>query len=184
MVVISGGTSVGERDLVPEAIASLGRPGIVLHGVAMRPGYPVGLGAIGRKPVVMLPGSPVAAALCVETFVLPAVRKLHGEPEARLPRGAVVKARAARRIPGAPGLTTYARVVLYGEGSTLAAEPIRISGSAILSSLVRGSGLVTIPPGKEGVEEGEEVEVRLLRPLPEDLPRRRPSAVAPAEGSN
>ncbi len=168
MLVVSGGTSVGARDLVPDVVESLGRPGLVVHGVAMRPGYPVGLGAIGRKPVVLLPGSPVAAALNVQEFVVPAVHRMLGEPESRFVRGAVVRARATRRIPGAPGLTTYARVVVRAQGGELRAEPLRISGSGILSSLVRGSGLVIVPPAKEGVEEGEEVEVRLLRPLRSD----------------
>ncbi len=163
-VVVSGGSSAGARDFAPEAVASLGRPGVLIHGVAMRPGYPVGLGAVGRKPVVLLPGSPVAAALCVEEFVLPALRKMLGTGEKRLPRGALVRARAARRIPGAPGLTTFARVVLVERRGGLAADPLRTSGSGILSSLVRGSGLVVIPSSKEGIEEGEEVTVRLLRP--------------------
>jgi molybdenum cofactor synthesis domain-containing protein len=165
MLVVSGGTSVGARDVVPEVIAGLGRPGLVVHGVAMRPGYPVGLGALGRKPVVLLPGSPVAAALNVQEFVVPAIRRMLGEPETQFVRGATVRARATRRIPGAPGLTTYARVIVTRQGGELRAEPLAISGSGILSSLVRGSGLVIVPPAKEGVEEGEEVEVRLLRPL-------------------
>jgi len=134
--------------------------------VAMRPGYPVGLGAVRKKPVVLLPGSPVAALLNVDAFVLPAVRRMLGENEAALPRGATVRARALRRITGAPGLTTFARVVLRDSKDGFAAEPLRVSGSGILSSLVRGSGLVVIPASKEGVESGEEVEVRLLRPLP------------------
>ena len=165
-LVVSGGTSVGPRDLVPEVVSSLGGPGLVVHGVAMRPGYPVGLGAVRKKPVVLLPGSPVAALLNVDAFVLPAVRRMLGENEAALPRGATVRARALRRITGAPGLTTFARVVLRDSKDGFAAEPLRVSGSGILSSLVRGSGLVVIPASKEGVESGEEVEVRLLRPLP------------------
>jgi molybdenum cofactor synthesis domain-containing protein len=165
MLVVSGGTSVGAGDLVPEVIASLGSPGLVVHGVAMRPGYPVGLGAVGRKPVVLLPGSPVAAALNVQEFVVPAVQRLLGQPTAAFVRGAVIRATATRRIPGAAGLTTFARVVVTGEPGRWNAEPLRISGSGILSSMVRGSGLVIVAPEKEGVEEGEEVEVRLLRPL-------------------
>ncbi len=171
-LVVSGGTSVGPRDFVPEVVSSLGQPGLVVHGVAMRPGYPVALGAIGRKPVVLLPGSPVAALLNVEAFVLPAVRRMLGEREPSLPRGATVRARATRRIPGASGLTTFARVVLRDSARGLLAEPLRTSGSGILSSLVRGTGLVVIAASKEGVEAGEEVEVRLLRSLPERASRR------------
>ncbi len=165
MLVLSGGTSVGERDFAPEAVARLGKPGVIVHGVAMRPGYPVALGAVGRKPVVLLPGSPVAAALTVQEFVVPAIRRMLGEPPVRLPRGAVVRARVMRRIAGAPGLTTFARVTLKERGRMLEAHPLRTSGSGILSSLVRGAGIVIIPAAKEGIEEGEEAEVLLLRAL-------------------
>lgn len=166
-LVVSGGTSVGARDFVPEVVSGLGKPGLVVHGVAMRPGYPVALGAIGGKPVVLLPGSPVAALLNVEAFVLPAVRRMLGESEPAHPRGATVRARATRRIAGAPGFTTFARVVLKNSAEGLLAEPIRTSGSGILSSLVQGTGLVVIAASMEGVEAGQEVDVRLLRPLPQ-----------------
>ena len=165
MVVVSGGTSVGERDFVPEAMAALGKPGILVHGVAIRPGYPVALGAVGRKPFVLLPGSPVAAVLAVQEFVVPALRRMLGARPEKLPRGAIVRARVTRRIAGAPGLATFARVALVDGPKGLEAVPLRTSGSGILSSLVRGSGLVVVEAEKEGVEEGEEVEVRLLRPL-------------------
>lgn len=165
LVVVSGGTSVGAKDFLPEVLGDLGRPGVVVHGVAIRPGYPVALGAARGTPVVLLPGSPVAALLNVEEFALPAVRKMLGQPEAHLPRGALVQARAKRRIPGAAGLQTYARVVISGRPGALVADPLRISGSGILSSLVLGTGIVVVPPQKEGIEEGELVEVRLLRPL-------------------
>jgi molybdopterin molybdotransferase len=163
LVVISGGTSVGPKDFVPEAIRALAKPGLVVHGVGMRPGYPVALGAVGHVPVVLLPGSPVAAALNVDEFVVPAVVKLLGGRDAHLPRHATLRARAARRIAGAAGLRTYARVVVSEGPQGLIAEPIRISGSSILSSLVRATGIVIISPQKEGIEQGEEVEVRLLR---------------------
>lgn len=172
MLVVSGGTSVGARDFAPEAVARLGRPGILVHGVAMRPGYPVALGAVGRKPVVLLPGSPVAAALGVQEFVVPAVRRMLGEAQTAHPRGATVRARVTRRIAGAPGLTTFARVALVERSGKWDAVPLRTSGSGILSSLVRGSGLVIIEAAKEGVEEGEEVDVRLLRPMAAPTARR------------
>lgn len=163
LVVVSGGTSVGVADHVPEAIGALGKPGIVVHGVGMRPGYPVALGAARKKPFVLLPGSPVAAALCVQAFAVPAVRKMLGAPLAGEPAGARVEAVARRRIPGAAGLQTYARVLLTESGGTLVADPVRISGAGVLSSLVRANGLVVLPPKKEGIEEGERVEVVLLR---------------------
>ncbi len=163
LLVVSGGTSVGAHDHMPEVVGTLGKPGIVVHGVAMRPGYPVALGAVGKTPLALLPGSPVAAALCVREFVVPAVRKMLGAPPRGEPEGARVRAVARRRIPGAAGLQTYARVRLMEVDGKLVADPVRISGASILSSLVRSSGLVVLPPEKEGVEEGETVEVLLLR---------------------
>ena len=96
---------------------------------------------------------------------MPAIHRLLGERQGALVRGALIRATATRRIPGAAGLTTFARVPVTRQGDRFSAEPLRISGSGILSSMVHGSGLVIVAAEKEGVEEGEEVEVRLLRPI-------------------
>jgi molybdopterin molybdotransferase len=162
-VLITGGTSVGEGDLVPEAINSLGKPGMLVHGVSLRPGMPTGLAAVGGKPVVSLSGYTVAAMMGFITFFRPLMLRLLGSKPDPAPK---ILAKMARRVASPAGARAFLRVsVSKGAGGDYVAEPLRSSGSGILSSVVKANGLVVIPEWKEGVEEGEEVEVELLRPL-------------------
>jgi molybdenum cofactor synthesis domain-containing protein len=165
-VLVSGGTSVGEKDLAPEVVNSLGKPGVIIHGVAMRPGKPTALAAVKGKPVILLPGYPVAAMMAFNTFVKPVLSKMLGIWIGK-PNGRVVKARMARRVPSSPGVRDFVRVIVRKANSSYIAEPIRTRGSGIISSMVKANGLVVIPEEKEGIEEGEEVDVTLLRPLEE-----------------
>ncbi len=162
VVLISAGTSVGEKDLVPSVVNSLGKPGIIVHGVALRPGAPTGLAVVGGKPVVLLPGFPVAAMVAFDAFVKPLLNRMRGVREIPSVR---IRARMLRRVPSPGGMRTYVRVKVNREGQEYVAEPIRTSGSGIISSMVRADGIVVIPEDKEGVEEGEVVEVIVLRPL-------------------
>jgi len=165
MVIASGATSVGRKDILPAVVEKLGK--IVVHGVAIKPGMPTALVIVEDKPVVMLPGFPVATLIAFYTFVPSIVSRMMGI-EVIKRKWETVKAIAGRRIPSSPGMRTFTRVILKeSEDGHIGyiAEPIRTSGSGILSSLVKAHGLVIIPEGKEGVEEGEEVEVLLIRPL-------------------
>ncbi|MEM2882153.1 MAG: molybdopterin molybdotransferase MoeA [Candidatus Bathyarchaeia archaeon] len=162
-VLITGGTSVGEKDLVPEAINSLGKPGVLIHGVAIRPGMPTGLAAVDGKPIISLSGYAVAAMMGFMALARPLILMLLGSKADPAPR---IRAKMARRIASPAGTRTFLRVFVKGDGKGgYVAEPIRSSGSGILSSVVKANGLVIIPEWKEGIEEGEEVEVELLRPL-------------------
>jgi len=158
MVIISGGTSVGEKDLLPEVISKEGK--IIVHGVATKPGMPAGLAEVRNKPVVMLPGFPVAALVAFYNFVPPILEKML---DARIWERRYIKARAARRIPSKEGVRTFTRVKLKKTDEGYLAEPVRTSGSGILSSMVKSHGFAIIPEESEGVEEGDEVEVLLLR---------------------
>jgi molybdenum cofactor synthesis domain-containing protein len=166
LVLVSGGTSVGEKDLVPEVVNSLGKPGVIVHGVAMRPGKPTALAVVNGKPVFLLPGYPVAAMMAFNTFVKPLISKMLGAPTGKLP-GQVIKARMARRVPSTPGVRDFVRVIVRKREEGYIAYPIRTRGSGIISSMVKANGLLIIPEEREGIEEGEEVEVTLLRPLEE-----------------
>ncbi len=159
-VVVIGGTSVGSRDLVPKVVGEMGD--IIFHGVAIKPGMPTGLGVVDGKPVLMLPGFPVACILSFNLFFPEIMAKMTGvRVVAR--RGERVRVRLLRRIPSSPGVRTFARVkILNG-----CAEPLRISGSGVLSSLVRGEGMVVVPEEREGYEEGEVVDAILIRDLVE-----------------
>ena len=162
MVIASGATSVGRKDILPVVVEELGK--IVVHGVAIKPGMPTALAIVEDKPVVMLPGFPVATLVAFYTFVPPIVSRMMGI-EVIKRKWETVKAIAGRRIPSSSGMRTFTRVILKESEDGYIAEPIRTSGSGILSSLVKAHGLVIIPEGKEGIEEGEEVEVLLVRPL-------------------
>jgi molybdopterin molybdotransferase len=149
MIIIIGGTSVGEKDYAPRVLAEMGE--LYVHGVRLQPGKPTAFGAVGGKPVVCLPGYPVAALSDLYLFVRPALKKIAHLNDA-LPR---IPARLARKIPSKAGYLSLVRVALKdGE-----AEPIMISGAGILSSVTRADGFVIVPEDLEGFEAGETVEV-------------------------
>jgi molybdopterin molybdotransferase len=167
VILASGGTSVGERDLLPDVVNSLGEPGVIVHGIAMRPGRPVALCAVKGKPIVLLPGFPVAAMIAFDVFVEPIIMRMLGA-STRLCARATVKAEALRRVPSSPGNRSFVRVLVMKSGERTVFEPIRSTGSGVISSMVKANGMLVIPENKEGVEEGEMVNVVLLRSLEEN----------------
>jgi len=164
IVLVSGGTSVGKGDLAPEIIGGIGKPGIIVHGLSMRPGRPTALAAADGKPIVLLPGFPVAAMISFDAVVKPIILRMLGASVDQF-WGRVVRARMLRRVPSSIGNRTFARVIVTRVGGGFVAEPLRTSGSGVISSMIRANGLIVIPENKEGFEEGEEVEVTLLRPI-------------------
>jgi len=160
-VIVTGGTSVGERDLVPEAISRIGE--IVVHGLAIRPGKPMGFAIASGKPVFMLSGFPVAALIGLQELVIPALEHMLGCRFDPPPR---ISGRLTRRVASPPGIRTYVRVrVFRGADGEVLIEPLRVTGSGILSTLTRGNGLLVISEELEGLDEGSEVEVILLSPI-------------------
>ena len=157
-VVITGGTSVGEKDYVSVVVKNLGN--LIVHGVSMKPGMPTGLAVINGKPVLLLPGFPMAALLAFYTFMPKIVERLLGIKILKK-KGEIIKAIAKRRIPSSSGIRTFARVI-YKNGFV---EPLRTSGSGIITSMIKANGLVVIEEDKEGIEEGGEVDVTLTRHL-------------------
>jgi molybdopterin molybdotransferase len=166
IVLVTAGTSVGPGDMVPKVIDSLGKPGMLVHGVAMRPSMPTGLAVVDGIPIVSLPGYPVSAYLAFLEFVPPLVAYTLGADSLSRP---VVKAKLTRRVTGVLGSRTYVRVLVTSGDQGYVAEPVRTSGAGILSSLVQTNGFVIIPEHVEGYEEGQEVDVELFRP-PEQVP--------------
>ncbi|MCJ7783162.1 MAG: molybdopterin-binding protein, partial [Desulfobacterales bacterium] len=164
MILVSGGTSVGAGDLVPEALHCLENSRIIVHGISIRPGRPSALAAIGNKPVVLLPGFPVAAMVSFDALVQPILVKMLGTSPAQFLRK-TVRAKMLRRVPSSIGNKTFARVIVTKVGKSYVAEPFRTTGSGVISSMIRANGLVIISEDKEGLEEGEEVEIMLLRPI-------------------
>jgi molybdenum cofactor synthesis domain-containing protein len=162
MIVLTGGTSVGEKDLVPEAINSLGFPGVISHGIAIRPGGATCLGVLNGKPVFGLSGYPVAAIIGFKLFVKPLIQIFLGSSQDLMVK---LRVKAARRIPSPPGVKSFVRVIIKKFEKNYLAEPISTSGSGILSSIVKANGIIEIPEESEGIEEGEEVEAYLFRPI-------------------
>jgi molybdopterin molybdotransferase len=157
-VITTGGTSVGYPDLVPLAVNQLGKPGIVIHGVAIRPGMPTALAILKGKPVFVLSGNPVAATVGFEVFALPTLLKLLGIKEAR----PAVEAKLTRRVAGVLGRRVFLRVRVLEKDGGFVAEPVRVTGSGVLTTMTKANGYVIIPENREGVEEGESVMVHLF----------------------
>ncbi len=152
-LLISGGSSVGKRDFIADAVEDSGK--LVFHGVAIRPGEPTGFGIVNNKPVFILPGYPVAAISAFELLVRPFLFAMHGVKEERKKIFAV----ARKKIPSAVGRTDFVRVRLVCKENEYFVELIRVSGSGILSSMTKSDGFVVVEENKEGVEAGEKVEV-------------------------
>jgi len=162
VVITTGGTSVGAADLVPIVINKLGKPGVLIHGVALRPGMPTALAVLKNKPVFVLSGYPVAATIGFEVFTRPVILKLLGiEHEPRL----FLKAKLTRRVSGVLGRRVYLRVNLYQKDDEFLVEPIRTKGSGLLSTMTRANGYVIIPEDREGLDQGETVVVHLFAPI-------------------
>ena len=159
MVLVSGGSSVGERDLVPDAIASVGK--LLFHGVAVRPGSPTAFGVIRDKPVFALAGFSVAALVAFDVLARPALLAMQGLPQDH--NRYHVRAKLTRKISSTLGRVEIVRVSLVHKSGRVLAEPIGISGSSVLSSMTRADGFVVVPEDVEGFEKGREVEVELYR---------------------
>ncbi|MBV8600723.1 MAG: molybdopterin molybdotransferase MoeA [Candidatus Eremiobacteraeota bacterium] len=154
-IVLSGGSSVGVRDLVPRAIDRLGKPGVVVHGLRVRPGKPTVLAALDEKPVIGLPGNPMSALMIFRTIAEPIFRRLTGEAE---PRGVPAFARAATALVGRPGWTWFVpvNVEIDGVERKIKQLPIRSSHTSLLA---RADGFVIIPEDRPRIEAGEAIEV-------------------------
>lgn len=159
ILVTLGGTSVGEHDLIPRILKKHGE--IAFHGVAIEPGKPTCAGKINSLPILGLPGLPVAAFIATIAILQKALERLSGISGELKPR--TVRAILSRRIWSKPGIRTYARVRLFEKHGKIFAEPIAITGSGILSSIVLGDGIVVVPEDLEGIEEKTEVDVILIR---------------------
>jgi len=159
VVITTGGTSVGAYDLVPIVINKLGKPGVVVHGVALRPGMPTALAVLKGKPVFVLSGYPVAATIGFEVFARPVILKLLGIKHEPRP---MLKAKLTRRVSGVLGRRVYLRVNAFKRNNDFLAEPVRTKGSGLLTTMTKANGYVIIPEDREGLEQGETVVVYLF----------------------
>ncbi len=158
VVVLSGGTSKGAGDLSYRIVARLGEPGIVAHGVALKPGKPICLAVVDGKPVVILPGFPTSAIFTFHEFVAPVIRVLGGRP---LDQRHTVRATLPMRVNSQRGRTEYLLVSLFDRDDGLAAYPIG-KGSGSVTTFSQADGFLTIGQQTELLNEGADVSITLL----------------------
>ena len=161
IVVISGGSSMGSRDFVIEAIKSHVDSEIMVHGVSVSPGKPFIMARIGSKPVIGLPGHPVSALVCFEQFVVPIIRRLEGEDSALPFLKPKVEAILSRNVASKEGRVDFVRVRLHRLGDDLLATPT-LGKSGMVSSMTRSNGFFQIPLDCEGMYKGDRVDVILF----------------------
>lgn len=161
MVVITGGTSVGEHDLVPDLLESITSPGIIVHGISMRPARTTGFAFNGNIPILMISGFPVAAYISFNIFLKEFVEKFYGTTIDPTP---IVKGRLTMRLPNQAGTKSFVRVVVKRINNEYYVEPLRLTGSGILSTLTKANGILVVDENSEGFEEGEYVDVILTQP--------------------
>ena len=159
MLVMSAGSSVSVRDLTVRVINGLGEPGVLLHGVATRPGKPTIAGAVAGKPVLGLPGNPVSAMIQFDMFGVPALYLLQGLSGA--PPRSRVWARLAQNVASESGREDYVPARLHESAEGLVAVPV-FGKSNLIYTLVGADGLIVVPLNHGGLMAGDLVEVRLF----------------------
>ncbi len=162
-LITTGGTSVGGLDLVPDAINKVGKPGVIAHGLTLRPAMPTGVAVLENKPVMILSGNPVASVIGFEVFGRPAICKLLGLSKTE--QRPTLKATMTRKISGALGRKTYVRVLVKVRAGECVAEPVSAKGAGAISTMTLSNGYVIIPENREGLTEGETVTVQMFAPL-------------------
>ena len=161
-LIISGGSSAGVRDLTVDVLRELGEPGVLAHGIYLKPGKPTLIAVCNGKPVLGLPGNPASALAVFREVMVPVLKRLGGEepgPTSIVPR--VVEAVIERSVSSATGRLELVPVSLRVENGALMATPV-LGKSSLIGTLARAHGQVRIPEGSEGLEAGERVIVELL----------------------
>jgi len=162
IVLLSGSSSVGTRDLGERVIEKMGSPGIIVHGVSIKPGKPVIIARADNTMIFGLPGHPVSAAVSFDLFVRPAILHFSGIIQDDLPPYRTIKAKLRRNLNSASGRTDFVRVQIKTvPGSIPEAHPI-LGKSGALSTMVKAHGYIEIAETLQGLQDGEIVEVRLF----------------------
>jgi putative molybdopterin biosynthesis protein len=179
LVLLNAGSSAGAEDFSAKVVEKLGT--LLVHGVAVRPGHPVILGTVDRRPrtesdapstvhrpssvvpIIGVPGYPVSAALTIDIFVEPLMATWLGRRQLELPTETTT---LTRKIVSPAGDDDFVRVAVGKVGDKLLAAPLS-RGAGVITSLVQADGLALIPSGTQGMEAGEKVQVRLYRSRPE-----------------
>ena len=161
IVLVSAGSSAGRDDYTAEIISLLGT--VLVHGIAIKPGKPAVLGEALGKPVIGLPGYPVSAIVIMDEIVSEVVAMYYGKAK---PLRKTVKAVLAKKLVSSLKYSEYVRVSLGRINGKLSAAPLA-RGAGVITSFTKADGVLIVPQNCEGLEAGEEVEIRLNKPLAE-----------------
>lgn len=161
MVVTSGGVSIGPKDVMPQALDSLGKPGVIVCGIAIKPGKPTTVALIDKKLVFSLPGHPTSALLVFHLLARPIIKCMAGMKAEKKLR---VKAFMAMRMFPAKGRRTFIMVRLKRDKSNrLVAEPVPTGLSGAITTLAKADGFVEIAENQQYIDVNEEVAVHLFK---------------------
>ncbi|MFQ6063841.1 MAG: gephyrin-like molybdotransferase Glp [Candidatus Bathyarchaeia archaeon] len=162
MVVTSGGVSVGPKDVIPQVLDMLGKPGVIVSGIAVKPGKPTTIAMINEKPAFALPGHPTSALTMFYQLVRPQIYRMTGTHEKATP---MVEAFAEKRMFSARGRRTFTMVKLARDKSgRLLASPVALGLSGAITTLARADGFVEISEEQQFVDAGDKVSVWLFKP--------------------
>jgi len=165
MVITSGGVSVGPKDVIPQTLDSLGKPGVIVCGIATKPGKPTTVALVDGKPVFSLPGHPTSALLVFHLLVRPIVERVAGIKASKSLR---VKAVTSMRMFPAKGRRTFIMVKLRrDEANRLVAEPVPTGLSGAITTMAKADGFVEIAENQQFIDANEEVTVNLFKSLEE-----------------
>ncbi len=159
IIITSGGVSVGPRDYTPKIVNSLGKPGVIISGIAVKPGKPTTVAFIGKKPIFSLPGHPTSALLIFYLLVRPVIQSLAGNKISEK----IVKANLTTRLFSAKGRKTFVTVSLTRDkNQKILAIPIQTGASGAITTLSKADGYIEIPANQQFIDSNEQVTVTLL----------------------
>jgi putative molybdopterin biosynthesis protein len=162
IVVTSGGVSVGPKDHIPQILTTLGKPGAIVSGIAVKPGKPTTIAIVDGKPVFSLPGHPTSALLMFYVLVRPQIYRMVGTEEKAAP---VIKAIAKDRLFSARGRRTYTMVTIARDKSgRLMASPVALGLSGAITTLAKADGFIEISEEQQFIDAQDEVTVWLFKP--------------------
>ena len=160
IVITSGGVSVGPRDYTPKIVNSLGKPGVIISGIAVKPGKPTTVAFIGKKPIFSLPGHPTSALLMFYLLVRPVIQSLAGN---KIISEKIVKANLTTRVFSAKGRKTFVTVSLSRDkNQKILAKPIQTGASGAITTLSKADGYIEIPENQQFIDSNEQVTVTLF----------------------
>ena len=160
VVITSGGVSVGPKDFTPQVVDSLGKPGVIVSGVAVKPGKPMTIAVVNGKPIFSLPGNPTSSLFMFSLFVHPVLVRLAGRPEEELFK---IRAVVTQKMFSARGRRTFVMVNLnYDKNGKLTASPVPVGLSGAITTLSKADGFVEISEKQQFVDVGTKIDVYLF----------------------